>query len=563
MKVLGLCTDSDSGAAIVEDGHIVAAVSEERLSRMKLVVGFPRNSISEVLRLSGATIGELDAVLVGSYSQIFRDRLEPFDGWFEHSLKGAGGLVKRIAGKLSPYRRQLPILEWGYYALSAPRYRRGRLAVERVLRKDFDVTCPVTFVDHHLAHVATAYFTSGFDDALVISADGGGDRRSSVVYAVRNGRYEQLGESSAYDSLGNYYGYVTHLCGFKAWKHEGKITGLAAYGEPKYVELLREFVDEESGQFVNRAEVVFLEAVRELQRRLPQGWNREDLAASIQRHFEEVTQRYIRYWAKRANLADVALAGGVFANVRVNQAIHEIPEVERVFVHPHMGDGGVGVGAALAACVRRAAVTPEVLEMPLEEHIAELLVKGHVVARAEGRMEYGPRALGNRSVLYHPTDRDVNDWLNEKLRRTEFMPFAPAALYEERAALFEGVSGAEHTAQFMTITFDCTPRMKQCMEGVVHVDGTARPHLVLRDRNPSMYQVIEAFHERTGLPAIINTSFNMHEEPIVCSADDCVRAFLDAELDYLAIGPHLVKNPRGITRPLKACNAVIRQRARV
>ncbi|MCK4823823.1 hypothetical protein KA005_49170, partial [bacterium] len=146
---------------------------------------------------------------------------------------------------------------------------------------------------------------------------------------------------------------------------------------------------------------------------------------------------------------------------------------------------------------------------------------------------------------------DVNDWLNKNLNRTEFMPFAPSVLYEEREKCFERVEGAEHAAQYMTITFHCTPWMRDRMNGVVHVDGTARPHLVVKDRNPSYYRIIEAFYHKTGLPGIINTSFNMHEEPIVCSAEDCVRAFLSGNLDYLAIGPYLVKHPRGITHPRK------------
>ncbi|TET80264.1 hypothetical protein E3J38_05920, partial [candidate division TA06 bacterium] len=459
-----------------------------------------------------------------------------------------------------------------------------RHAIRRILRKEFRVRCPIKFIDHHFAHLTSAYFPSGFRDALVVSIDGGGDGRSSLVYAVQNGQFKHLHEVSAYNSLGNYYAYVTHLCGFKAMKHEGKITGLAAHGEPKFVPMLQNFIDEQDGTFINRAGVVFHAAIRELERRLPSEWSREDFAASIQRHFEDLVPRYIERWVRQAGLRDVALAGGVFANVRVNEEVHALPEVDRVFIHPHMGDGGLAVGAALAACVpgilaetmtsdpeplddvylgkdlseadigmtlHKAGLRTETLARPLETEIADLLVQGYVVARANGRMEYGPRALGNRSILYQPTDRDVNDWLNKNLNRTEFMPFAPSVLYEEREKCFERVEGAEHAAQYMTITFHCTPWMRERMNGVVHIDGTARPHLVVKDRNPSYYRIIEAFYHKTGLPGIINTSFNMHEEPIVCSADDCVRAFLSGNLDYLAIGPYLVKHPRGITHPRK------------
>lgn len=596
MRVLGLTTEGDSGAAIVEDGRILAAVNEERLSRLKLVVGFPRGAIREVLRLTNTRVDELDGVLVAATRSVFADELEPFEGWFQSSYHGFAGLVKRAGGRLSRYRDTFPFLETGYYALLAPSYARRRRAIRRIIREEFGIACPVQFVDHHFAHVTSAYFTSGFDDALVVSVDGGGDGKSSLVYAVRDGQFRYLHHTSAYNSLGNYYAYVTHICGFKAMKHEGKITGLAAHGEPRYVPLLREFIEEQDGRLINRGKVVFREAIREMERRLPCGWKREDLAASIQRHFEDVASRFVGHWVRQSGIADLALAGGVFANVRVNQAVHEIPGVERVFVHPHMGDGGLAVGAALAACVpgvlpdvmpkdseplrdvylgpslsdvairqgfRDHGLTPEEPNGELEDRIAELLCEGYVVARADGAMEYGPRALGNRSILYHPTDRKVNDWLNQNLKRTEFMPFAPSVLHEEADRCFEGITGAKHPAEFMTITFDCTEWMRRHMGGVVHIDGTARPHLVRRDRNPKFYRIIEAFYDRTGLPGIINTSFNMHEEPIVATADDCIRAFLAGNLDYLAIGPHLLKHPRGASHPLVSVRKTGERRGRV
>src|SRR5690606_28368121 len=222
----------------------------------------------------------------------------------------------------------------------------------------------------------------------------------------------------------------------------------------------------------------------------------------------------------------------------------------------HVYLGAAPTEREIEATLRTHGLVPEPLDEPLEERIAALLVEGYVVAQADGRMEYGPRALGNRSILYQPTDPAVNDWLNANLARTEFMPFAPSVLHEERDRCFNELEGAEHPAEFMTITFHCTPWMRRHMPGVVHLDGTARPHLVRRDRNPGMYRILEAFRRRTGLPGIINTSFNMHEEPIVCSAEDCVRAFLAGKLDYLAIGPYLVKHPAGVTHPMKPARPV-------
>ena len=583
MRVLGLSTEDDSGAVVADDGRILSAINEERLCRMKLVEGFPRSALRQALRLADTEIDELDAVLIGGTMNFVQDELKPFHGWFQTKRSGLGGLVKKGAGYFSRFRSQLPFLETGYYLLMAPSFAYRRRRIRQILGKEFGVRCPIKFVDHHFAHITSAYFTSGFKDALVISLDGGGDGKSGQVYAARNGRFEQLVEISSFNSLGNYYAYVTHLCGFKARKHEGKITGLSARGEPKYVPILREFIDEVDGTFVNQASVAYHAAIEELERRLPNGWTREDLAASIQAHFEDLVGRFVEHWVAKTHLENVALAGGVFANVRINQIVHELDGVENVFVHPHMGDGGLGGGAALAACVpgildhtmqayqeplrdaylgpdldtedieralADADLKPEPIDHSIEDRVAELLAEGFVVARAAGRMEYGPRALGNRSILYHPTDPSVNDWLNENLHRTEFMPFAPAVLYERCHDCFESIDGASHPAEFMTITFDCTPWMQENMRGVVHIDGTARPQLVRADHNPSFHRIIESFYSRTGLPAVINTSFNMHEEPIVCTAQDCVRAFLRGNLDYLAIGDFLVKHPKGVRRRL-------------
>ena len=252
--------------------------------------------------------------------------------------------------------------------------------------------------------------------------------------------------------------------------------------------------------------------------------------------------------------------------------------MDRTFVHPGMSDEGLAVGAALGVdaelrAARGEPVTPrplgdvylgtgydeaqivraiEAAGLPathhpgtVEDEVAAQLARGKVVARFSGRMEYGPRALGNRSILYQPGDPSVNDWLNELLRRTEFMPFAPSSLYEAADDLYLAVQGAEDTARFMTMTFHCQPEMRERCGGVVHVDGTARPQLVRREDNPSYWAIIDGYRRRTGMPTVINTSFNIHEEPIVRSPEDAIRAFLDSTLDFLAIGDFLVQGPVG------------------
>jgi carbamoyltransferase len=318
-------------------------------------------------------------------------------------------------------------------------------------------------------------------------------------------------------------------------------------------------------------------ALRLIAGRLPVNFNRADLAASVQLILEEVGLDFIRYWLRRTGLRNIAVAGGVFANVKFNQRVHQLDEVDNFFVHPAMDDSGLSTGSALAALAEQPDYDPARLiqclpnvyfgpaysdreiesaiqtsgceaqyDPAIQETIAGLLAKGYVVARFTGRMEYGPRALGHRSILYQTTDPSVNDWLNERLKRTEFMPFAPATLAEYAHDCYQGLQGAEDPARFMTITFDCTPRMQAESPGVVHVDGTARPQIIDRETALDFYKILMAYHRLTGIPSLINTSFNMHGEPIVCTPEDALRSFQQGNLDFLAIGNWLVANPAAI-----------------
>lgn len=578
MRILGITDGQTCGAAVIEDGRVLAAVNEERIVRIRLARGFPWQSIQEVMRLSGTRPREIEAVGVAQIDMEFREEVTDWPGWFEarNSDVNLHSRFFRMASRFGRLAPTVPGLPWAYYALRRPVYRRRRRRIGQILQEEFGIHAPVQFVHHHYAHAASAYFTCSFDDALVVSMDGGGDGHSAHVYSVHGGRFERVHAADSYDSLGNYYAYVTALCGFKAKRHEGKITGLAARGVPAYRRILDSMIGCDDGRLVNRGRVLFDEALKELRRRLPDDWAMEDLAASIQVVAEDVARDYIRHWLRKTGHRNVALAGGLFANVRINEEIHRIPEVQQTFVHPGMADEGLAVGAGLAVAAAQArregrryephplqtvyfgneyrdneiaeAVRAAGLEMShhphdLEIEVARRLTEGHVVARFNGRMEYGPRALGNRSILYQPGDPSVNDWLNELLKRTEFMPFAPATLWEHTDRLFVGAEGARDTARFMTVTFHCTPWMADRCEGVVHVDNTARPQLVRREDNPSYYRIIEEYAKRTGVPVVINTSFNVHEEPIVRSPEDAIRAFLDSALDYLAIGSFLVKGP--------------------
>jgi carbamoyltransferase len=572
MKILGIADGMNSGAALLEDGKIVYAVNEERLIRAKMASGFPRESICKVLEDTRTDPREVDAIAIAMVNDYFRKQAVPYEGWFLRDQPWVKETLLSTSSELTRVLGARPFLQESYYQLKFHLGKARRNGIQELLRRDWSFTCPIEFVDHHLAHACSAYYTAGLDDATVITMDGAGDNCSSHVYQVKGGEFRKLWSVDSFNSLGNYYGYITHICGFKAHKHEGKITGLAAYGTPLYADLLRQFITYDGASTVNRGQVFYWAAVKAIQKALPAHYKKEDLAASIQKVLEDVGCEYIHHWVEKSGCADLALAGGVFANVKLNQRIRQTDGLGSLFIHPAMGDEGLALGAAFAVAAKRgmnvrssaladvylgpdfsdcdvkkaldSAGLPAQYVGNVERRIAEILARGGVVARFDGRMEYGPRALGNRSILCQATDPTVNNWLNKRLQRTEFMPFAPVTLEEAADQCYLGMNGSRQAARFMTITVNCTDWMKQHCPAVVHVDGTARPQLLSKRTNPRYYRILDEYRKLTGLPTLINTSFNMHEEPIVCSPTDAVRAFTEGALDYLALGNYLVANPR-------------------
>ncbi len=569
MIILGITDSFNSGAAISIDGRVVAAVNEERLDRNKMSMGFPNLSIAEVMRIANVKAGDIDKVAVATSNLFWRPNAVPYTdyfrmkkGSFRDTFLALGSVFSRIMGNVQSAKQM-------YYGLKSQLTRPRRKQLPARLRENYGITAPVRFIDHHLCHAASAYFTAGFRQATVITQDGAGDGRCSRVYAVKDGKFRQLQQLDSYDSVGNYYSYVTHLCGFKAHKHEGKITGLAAYGQPRYLDILKCFVSYDGAEIRNIGKCFDHSAIEKLGNALPKDFSHEDLSASVQALLEESVSAFCDHWVRKSGIANVALAGGVFANVKLNQRIHELDSVKSIFVHPSMGDDGLAVGAALFLnsnsdgykpldvidhvylgadmtpesideAIANAGLSPIECPNGVEQAVAELLADGKVVARATGPMEYGPRALGNRTIMYQTTDPTVNKWLNDRLSRTEFMPFAPVTLWEERHNCYQNIEGAEEAARFMTVTFDCTDEMKNQSPAVCHVDGTARPQLIRERDNPSYYKILTEYRRITGIPNLINTSFNIHEEPIVNTAAEAIQAFRDSKLDALLLGDNVV-----------------------
>jgi carbamoyltransferase len=576
MIVLGIIDSKPSSAAILRDGQILSAIAEERLCRMKMASGMPRQAIRQVMIDAGIAARDINFVAVAQKVSVFEPEPIPWNGWFDENHAGKPRPFEKISGTLAPIAAYVPFAPQAHHQLKDILSRRRLSQIPGYLQKEYGITAPVKYYDHHFCHATSAYYTSNYDTALVVTLDGGGDGLSGSVYQGENGNLTRISVVDSFNSLGNFYSYITHLCGFKAESHEGKITGLAALGSPAYIDILREFVSyAEPGRIQYSVPMYHRSALKQISSRLPENFDKADLAASVQLLLEEIGIQFIQYWLQKTGIRSIAVAGGVFSNVKFNQRVHELPEVDHFFVHPAMDDSGLAVGGAFAALAESPGIDPALLlqrlknvylgtsytdeeirkaidefgfqatwEPEITEVVARLLADGCVVARFTGRMEYGPRALGHRSILYQTTDPSINEWLNANLKRTEFMPFAPATLQEYADECFEGLDGARDTARYMTITLNCTAKMRARSPGVVHVDGTARPQILDPDTAPDFYEIAVAYHKLTGIPSLINTSFNMHGEPIVCTPKDALRSFSQGNLDYLAIGNWLVINPQ-------------------
>lgn len=568
MIVLGIAAQHDAGAALIIDGKIVAAVNEERLNRTKLYWGWPEQSIEEVLRLAGISRSDVDVVSIANQTHSTYAAAH-WEGLYPKDLKRQIliGLSKLgVARAIGGTRLGVGL----YRILNGKRLRALKTSALEQQIRNFGLSSTVDHIDHHTAHLASAYYTSGWDKCLNISLDGVGDGYCSRIATCAAGVMTPIHSIPFYHTPGQYYGFVTGWAGFTPGKHEGKITGLAAHGDPTAIlPHLRNRIDYSEAQFSFVNSGMWASAEYEHLCAILDRFSKEDVAAAIQRHLEDLVGRYVEQAVSRTGESRVVLSGGIFANVKLNQRIREIRGVEDVYIHPNMGDGGLAVGAALASVADRAPLTlewipnvyfgsdieTEDIETALsatgrpyqkfenvEAKAARYLAEGRVIARASGRMEYGPRALGNRSILYQATDTTVNKWLNETLNRTEFMPFAPAILRTQAAKYYEGYETDHRAAEFMTITYDATDRCKQEAPAVVHIDGTARPQVVDEMTNPGFHQLLTEYEKLTGFPQVINTSFNMHEEPIVRTAEEAVRAFESSKLDVLVLGNYILES---------------------
>ncbi|MFH2136947.1 MAG: carbamoyltransferase C-terminal domain-containing protein [Candidatus Omnitrophota bacterium] len=555
MNILGICDSQDAGAVFICDGgKDITAVNEERLSRIKLCGGFPEKSIKEILRIKKIDPQKIDQVVLASKmtpSFLLRS--------FRNVHARLRGNNKQFSFLLSLYILYQMIARKTIILAKIEEYL-SRIYLKARLKK-LGIKSKVSVIDHHTAHAYAAYSTSGYEQALIITIDGLGDGLSFTVSIGKQGRVTRIFEQNALNDITLYYSRLTDFLGFKPIQDEGKVMGLAGYSS-NYFYLLQaqKLLKVKSGRF--RSKNIFSQD-KKIYKQL-KGKSPQDIAASFQVHVEQVLSEIVDYWVDKTKISDVALGGGFFANIKVNQKIAELKNVNSVYVYPHMGDGGIALGAIFAVMQVKPFRLKNVFWGPsysqqdiedvlkkngvryervnnIENRIAELISQGKIVARFCGAMEYGPRALGNRSVLAPATDKDVVMKLNQKLGRDMFMPFAPVVLADKIHECCLNVEKAIYSANFMNVSFSCTEYFKKLCPAVVHTDGTTRPQCVFEENNFKLFKILNKYQKITKIPAMINTSFNTHEEPIVCSPEDALRSFKMAKLEYLAMENFLIK----------------------
>lgn len=574
----------DASAAAFDDYKLIAAVQEERLRREKgWGNGVPWLAIDEVLRIAGWSRYDVDVVAsIRGVFPLHYFRFPLHTDLYYALRKGVGH--ERVQRDLS------------HAAIRSGKHPSSLFRADRFLAENgFRADAKMHFANHHEAHALAALFFTDWDDALVYTADGVGDNVSYSIRTLKHDRLECLFGDDPWlrvrraprNSLATAYGHATLAAGFRMWRHEGKLTGLSALGEPTLTDAFaRHFRLGKDGLIVS--DFTSWRAMQERILAISHGHSRENIAASIQKLVETLIHGAIRHWLSRTRTRRLALAGGLFANVRLNRLLAESLPLDEVFIFPAMGDDGLAVGAALCYLRDRDGLTDWLhhrrrldnvylgqnfdarIDHCLSAHAkihrldgwpvevaTNLIEAGKAGAVFVGRMEYGPRALGARSIIASPTDKTINDRLNQRLDRSEFMPFAPYVLEEDAERVFEITSVNRYAARFMTITCTVKDEWRKRIPAVVHVDNTARPQIVRDDDNPLFAAILRRYRDRTGIPVLINTSFNVHEQPIVNRPEECRQALLDGRVDFV------VTNQAAYERTTSSGNAQRTERSAV
>jgi carbamoyltransferase len=571
MLILGLnIFHADASAAIIQDGEVVFAIAEERLNRTKHFGGFPALAVKACLDAVGAKITDIDHVAVGQDSDAH--------------------LAKKVQYVLANPAKILNFIR-------LRQRKEGMRDVRSLLAKALDLDPGLLHfqqhhVEHHIAHIASAFYCSPWEKAAGFSYDGSGDFVSTMTARCEGNDINVLNRLFLPHSLGSFYTMICEFIGYKKYGDEGKVMGLAPYGKSTYCEQISEIIGLKNGGFQldlgyfkplgsNQGMQILPDGTVRLARHFsdrmeklfgpPREPNTEitqrdmDLAYAMQRRFEEVFFHLLNDLYEHVPSENLAMAGGCALNSVANGKLFSQTPFRRTWIQPAAGDEGLAIGAALhtyhsvlkqprryvmknaflgpefsderiESGLKKAKLSCRKLERePLLEAVAEQIAAGNVVGWFQGCMEWGPRALGNRSIVAHPGLPNMKDVLNARIKHREwFRPFAPSILAERQHEYFEH----DHPSPFMLHVYKIRPDKRPQLCAVNHVDDTGRLQTVSREENPLYYDLIKAFERKTGIPVILNTSFN-ENEPIVCMPEEAIDCFQRTRMDVLAIGPYL------------------------
>ena len=562
MNILGIsCYYHDSGVALVRDGMLVAAAEEERFNRRKHYSGFPEQAVSYCLREAGLTIEDVDHI-----------------GFYEKPLVKFNRILETILGYWP--------LSYRPWLKSMPLWLGQRLHIGSEIQKKLHTDKDILYCPHHLSHAASAFLVSPFEEAAIISADGVGEW-TTTAWGVGRGLTIDLKKELRFPhSIGLLFSAITAYLGFRINDAEWKVMGLAPYGKPRYVDKFHEVVDIKDDGSI-RLNLRYFAHGYSTTRTFNANWQRlfgqpqrpeeseltefhRDIAHSGQKIIEEIMVKLATHVRCETGLDNVCLAGGVGLNCVANWRILQESGFKNIFIQPASGDSGGALGTAfyiyntvlkhartfqmehacfgpsftdgeIRAVLDSTGVRYETIddETELLERTARMIADGKVVGWFQGRMEFGPRALGARSLLADPRDNRMKDVINAKVKfRESYRPFAPAVLKEHAHEYFEMPEGMD--MPFMLLVPKVREEKRSIIPAVTHEDGTGRVQTVTERQNGRFHRLIRAFHRLTGVPVVINTSFNVRGEPIVCTPQDAYNTFVNTGIDALVIGNHVV-----------------------
>jgi carbamoyltransferase len=573
MLILGLnMFHADASAAILKDGEVLFAVAEERLNRVKHYAGFPALAVKACLDAAGVKISDIDHVAVGQDS----------DANLTRKVQYALSNPAKVLNFIRLRQRKQTMQDLRSLLAGALDADPGSLRFQ------------THHLEHHIAHIASAYYCSPWDKAAGFSYDGSGDFVSTMLARCEGNNIDVVDRVFLPHSLGSFYTMICEFIGYKHYGDEGKVMGLAPYGSDAYCDRLAHVVGLDDRNFALDLKYFKSLGSNQGMQLLPDGTvclarhysdrmtrlfgpprepdseitQREmDLAYAMQHRFEEVFFHLLNQLHRKVPLDDLAMAGGCALNSVANGKLFSRTPFQHTWIQPAAGDEGLALGAALHTyhavlnhprryvmrnaylgpafsdaqielALKTAGVSFRKLDRePLLDQVAEQVAAGNVVGWFQGRMEWGPRALGNRSIVAHPGRTDMKDILNARIKRREwFRPFAPSIMAEYQAEYFEH----DYPSPFMLHVYKIKPQKRAELSAVNHVDNTGRLQSVCRDENPLYYDLIDTFRKKTGIPALLNTSFN-ENEPVVCAPAEAVDCFKRTRMDALAIGPYLAR----------------------